>query len=167
MSGVCDVASNAGTSSLWSLWSHWCTNLPGVPIPACSCCYDSVCPVPRALDYSNQDSWMVVRVEVDVMVGVNFLSKHSSTNWGVISLSLVHSNGNPSIHPLFDCELNGGMLVVAHHVPGQQRQHPYIRVEFGSETDCFQGLGLKCIQVQVSCDWEQWGSIAGSQCIKS
>jgi len=37
---------------------------------------DSVCLVPRALDYSNQDSWMVVRVEVDVMVGVNFLSKH-------------------------------------------------------------------------------------------
>jgi len=37
---------------------------------------DSVCPVPRALDYSNQDPWMVVRVEVDVMVSLNFLSKH-------------------------------------------------------------------------------------------
>jgi len=60
---------------------------------------DSVCPVPRALDYSNQHPWTVVRVEVDVMVGVNFLSKHWSTNWGVISLSLVDSNRNPSAHP--------------------------------------------------------------------
>jgi len=37
---------------------------------------DSVCPVPRTLDYSSQDLWMVVEVEVDVAVGVNFLSKH-------------------------------------------------------------------------------------------
>jgi len=32
--------------------------------------------------------------------------------------------------------------------------------EFGSEIDHFQGLGLKCLHVQVSYDWEQWGSIA-------
>ena len=32
--------------------------------------------------------------------------------------------------------------------------------EFGSEIDCFQGLGLKCLHVQLSYDWEQWGSIA-------
>ena len=37
---------------------------------------DSVCPVPRTLDYSSQDLWMVVEVEVDIAVGVNFLSKH-------------------------------------------------------------------------------------------
>jgi len=37
---------------------------------------DSVCPVPEALDCSNQDPWMVVRVEADAMDGVNFLSKH-------------------------------------------------------------------------------------------
>ena len=41
---------------------------------------DSVCPVPKAIDYSGQDPWMVVVIEVDVMVGVNFLSKHWSTN---------------------------------------------------------------------------------------
>jgi len=32
-----------------------------------------VWPDPRALDYSNQDPWMAVRVEVDVMVGVSFV----------------------------------------------------------------------------------------------
>ena len=37
---------------------------------------DFVCPVPKAPDYSSQDPWMVVEVEVDIAVGVNFLSKH-------------------------------------------------------------------------------------------
>ena len=32
--------------------------------------------------------------------------------------------------------------------------------EFGSEIDCFQVFGLKCLDVQVSYDWEQWGSTA-------
>ena len=37
---------------------------------------DSVFLVSKALDYSNQDPWVVMRVEVDAMVSVRFLSKH-------------------------------------------------------------------------------------------
>ena len=48
---------------------------------------DLVWPDPKALDYSNQDPWMVVRVEVDVMVGVSFRLKHQSMDQGIISFS--------------------------------------------------------------------------------
>jgi len=34
--------------------------------------------------------------------------------------------------------------------------------KFGSEIDCFQGLGLKCLHIQVNYDQEQWGSIAAA-----
>ena len=34
---------------------------------------DSVCPVPKALDCSNQDPCMVMKVEVDVMVSMSFI----------------------------------------------------------------------------------------------
>ena len=34
---------------------------------------NSVWPDPKALDYSNEDPWMAVRVEVDVMVGASFI----------------------------------------------------------------------------------------------
>ena len=47
---------------------------------------DSVCPVAKVLDYSSQDPWMVVGVQVDVVTGVSFRLKHQSTNQGVLSL---------------------------------------------------------------------------------
>jgi len=43
--------------------------------------------IPQGTDYSNQDSWMAVTVEVDVMVSVSFCLKHQSTNQGIISFS--------------------------------------------------------------------------------
>jgi len=43
--------------------------------------------IPQGTDYSNQDPWMAVRVEVDVMVGVSFRLKHQSMNQGIFSFS--------------------------------------------------------------------------------
>ena len=48
---------------------------------------DSVCSVAKVLDYSGQDPWMVVGVQVDVVIGMSFRLKHQSTSQGVVSLS--------------------------------------------------------------------------------
>ena len=48
---------------------------------------DSVCSVAKVLDYSGQDPWMVVGVQVDVVIGMSFRLKHQSTSQCVVSLS--------------------------------------------------------------------------------
>jgi len=74
----CGACETTGAQHLLQVFQFLC--LPAVMT-------DLVWPDQKVLDYSNQDPWMAVRVEVDIMVGVSFRLKHQSMNQGIISFS--------------------------------------------------------------------------------
>ena len=103
LSGVSDVVSDTGTSSLWSLWIYWCTtSAPGVPIPGSSCCYERF-----GLAWQ-QGTWLLqsgsldgVRVEVNIMNGwceLSFETPKYEPRYHFFQL--VHSTGILRLPPL-------------------------------------------------------------------